>query len=111
MAPSQSSSKANIVYEIMRFITPTGMAIVLAFVTNINAKIDRLDDKVFKHLTNDEIHAPRSMFVEKTNFDMYQKMRDAQIATNDRTIQEIKTMIYDMSCSLRESVKKKVLDE
>jgi hypothetical protein len=87
----------------MRFITPVGMTLVLAFVTLINTKIDKLDDKVFRHLTNDEIHSPRSQFVENTKFELYQKMRDAQIESNEKTICEIKAMILDISSDLKKT--------
>jgi len=92
-----NGAKGNTAYEIMRFVTPVLMSITLAVVANINLKIDRLDDKVFKHLTNDEIHAPRSQFVEETKFELYQKMRDAQIESNENTIIEIKGMIRALS--------------
>lgn len=97
-----NGAKGNTAYEIMRFITPVLLSITLAVVANINIKIDRLDDKVFKHLTNDEIHAPRSQFVYTTQFDLYQKMRDKQIESNEKTIQEIKVMFASMERCLRE---------
>jgi hypothetical protein len=42
-----------------------------------------MNDKLFKHMTNDEIHAPRSMYVPSTTFDLYQKFREMQIKTQD----------------------------
>ena len=38
-------------------------------------------NKLFIHMTNHEIHAPRSAFVEATQFDLYQKMRDKEMAS------------------------------
>jgi hypothetical protein len=58
-----------------------------------------LDEKVFKHMTNDEIHAPRSQYVSLTTFDLYQKFRELQINAQDKKIN-------DEFCSLKESINK-----
>lgn len=94
-ANSKAGTSMNIIFELMRFVTPALIAITLAFVNSINGKIDSLDDKVFKHLTNDEIHAPRSQFVSDTQFDLYQKMRDKEMDSMGSCVLEIKQLIKE----------------
>lgn len=36
-------------------------------------------DKMFKHMTNDEMHAPRSMVITKPEFAIYQELRNDQM--------------------------------
>jgi len=45
----------------------------------VQCQVAAIDDKMFKHLTNDEIHSPRSLVVNKPEFQMYQAMRDKQM--------------------------------
>jgi hypothetical protein len=40
--------------------------------------ITEIDQKLFHHLTNDEMHTPRSLVVEKVEYMAVQKMRDKQ---------------------------------
>ena len=87
-------------YSFLRYATPTLLVIVLAYVANMNEKVGAIDDKIFKHLTNDEIHAPRSIYVERTQFDLYQKMRDRQMESYEAVINEIKVMIGELRCDL-----------
>jgi hypothetical protein len=54
-----------------------------------------LSNKVFAHLTNSDLHAPRSTFVEAAKFDLYQKMRDDQMRSMVDTLTEIRIMIRE----------------
>ena len=65
--------------EYMRWITPILVTLCLFFLTQINAKVDEIDTKLFKHLTNDDMHTPRSVVVDKETFALYQVMRDKQM--------------------------------
>ena len=81
--------------EIFRWLTPIMLTVAIAILTSSSNTINKIDDKMFKHLTNDEIHAPRSIFVNKSEFDLYQKFRDSQMVAIDKNICDIKSMLSD----------------
>jgi hypothetical protein len=58
-------------------------------VSRINLKLEDIDHKMFVHLTNDEMHSPRSLMVTKAEFLVYQSMRDKQMG-------DLKDIIYDI---------------
>ncbi len=63
------------------------------------------DEKLFKHLTNDEIHTPKSIVVSKAEFDIYQVFRDKQMSdlkdTFSKGIDDIKRSIDKLSMGKR----------
>jgi hypothetical protein len=61
--------------------------------TQIVLKIDKLDDKIFKHMTNDEIHVLRSTVVDKAMFDVINQVRVAQIQDIKAEICDVKTLL------------------
>lgn len=93
--------------EIFRWITPIAVTIAIFvlsglrsdvsnFKTDIKFQLTAIEDKMFKHLTNEEIHCPRSSMVQKAEFDLYQKMRDKQMDSMECLIRDIKIMIKDI---------------
>ena len=84
--------------EIFRALTPIGLFIIAFFLNgllydfrSLNGKLDSVDAKIFLHMTNDGIHAPRTLFMTKAEFDTYSKMRDKQWDTFERYLCDIKT--------------------
>jgi hypothetical protein len=65
--------------EYFRIITPFFLFILTLLAGSIQSKLNDIDTKLFKHLTNDEIHSPKSLVITKPEFLMYQAMRDLQI--------------------------------
>lgn len=62
-----------------RIVTPILVTIGLFMMAQMNAKIDKIDDKMFQHLTNDELHPPKSITLTKAEFNIYQDMRQRQM--------------------------------
>jgi len=61
-------------------------------ITNQNhilAYVEKIDNKLFSHLTNEEIHTPRGLVVSQGTFAVYQTMRDKEIG-------EIKDRLYEI---------------
>ena len=58
----------------------------------IEATVISTDEKVFKHLTNDEIHTPKSLVITKPEFNIYREYRTS----------EIENLREDVKCSLNE---------
>ena len=87
--------------EYMRWITPILVTICLFFLATINNKVDKIDDKLFKHLTNDEMHTPRSLFVTRAEFQIYQGFRSSQMDETMTNLKELKEMIREHDKSKR----------
>ncbi len=73
-------------YGWTKYITPILVTIAIFMLGNITMQIARLEDRVFCHLTNEQIHAPRSQFVSKAEFDLHCKFFERE---NDRIIKAI----------------------
>lgn len=76
--------------ENMRWITPILVTICLFFLAMINNKVDQIDEKLFKHLTNDEMHTPRTLVITRPEFDIYQELRQRQMVDIKESLTEIK---------------------
>ena len=96
------------VWEYLKIVTPVMVTIGLFMIANLgaglnsricslgtelNAKIDKIDNRMFTHFTNDELHVPRSTIVTEGEFNLVSKMRELQIADIKRGIGEIKHCI------------------
>jgi hypothetical protein len=100
MDPDKNGNKVDL-FSILRFGTPILVTVSLFLSTLLMNKIDKMDEKLFCHLTNDEIHAPRSQYVSQTEFDVYQKMREKQLATTEAMISDIHRMISDLQKTIQ----------
>ncbi|MDD5381870.1 MAG: hypothetical protein PHG53_09590 [Phycisphaerae bacterium] len=80
-------------FEITHFsLTTLASILVLAvgiYVGSVDKDIEKIDEKLFKHLTNDEIHAPTQQLVNRSEFNIYQKMRDDQMNTVKESLDRI----------------------
>ena len=66
-------------WSLMRLATPVLITICLFVISSMNSTMTRIDEKLFKHLTNDEIHSPKSMVVSKAEFSIYQGFREREM--------------------------------
>jgi len=64
--------------ENFRIFTPILVTIAIFMLGNLMSTTKDIDDKLFKHLTNDDMHVIRSTVVTKAEFDIVSKMREAQ---------------------------------
>ena len=81
--------------ENFRVFTPILVTIACFMLGNLIATTNKIDDKLFKHLTNAEIHVLRGTVVEKSEFDLYQKMRDKQMDSMESMVRDIRNIIKD----------------
>jgi hypothetical protein len=106
MTKSNGNSKG--IWEYLRIVTPVlttlGLFIVALVGNGINTRIDRMetqvctsiekvDEKLFKHLTNEELHVVRSTIVDKAQFDLINQIRAAQIAEIKTDMSDIKLLL------------------
>lgn len=75
--------------------TPFLLLLLTALGTLVYSKVEDIDNKLFHHLTNDELHAPRSLVVTKAEYTIYQQMRDAQMKDLKDGIIDIKAMLVE----------------
>lgn len=75
--------------ENFRILTPVLVTIACFMLGNLIATTNKIDDKLFKHLTNDDIHVIRSTVVTKAEFDIVSKMREAQFNRIDEKLNDI----------------------
>jgi hypothetical protein len=81
-----------------KYVTPVLVTIAIFMLGNITMQIARLEERVFQHLANDQIHAPKSQFVSKAEFDLHCKFFEKE---NDRIIKALE--------DLRKEIEAKVL--
>ena len=72
--------------EYFRLITPFMLAVITFIGWTMSTRLGQIDnhlisidEKMFKHLTNDDLHTPRQSVVSKDEFTLYQTMRDRQM--------------------------------
>ncbi|MBI4970543.1 MAG: hypothetical protein HZB37_06260 [Planctomycetes bacterium] len=76
-----------------KYITPVLVTIALFMLGVIMAQVTRIDEKLFHHLANDEIHMPRSLYVSKAEFDIQSRFIEKE---NDRIIKAIDELKTDI---------------
>ncbi len=74
-----------------KYITPVLVTIALFMLGEVMAQVGRVEEKLFHHLSNDEIHMPRSQFVTKAEFDLQSKFAEKETERILKAIDELKT--------------------
>jgi len=72
----------------LRLVTPILLIFISFYINTIDKKIScldntlaTLDERILKHMMNDEMHTPKSMVVTKAEFSIYQEMRNDQMTS------------------------------
>ena len=55
----------------LRFIVPSLITLNLFMLGGISFQLHRIEDKIFTHLTNHDIHVPREQIVSQAEFEMH----------------------------------------
>jgi hypothetical protein len=76
-----------------KYITPVLVTIAIFMLGVIMSQVNRIDEKLFHHLANDEIHMPRSLYVSKAEFDIQSRFIEKE---NDRIIKAIDELKNDL---------------
>ena len=79
--------------EYFRIITPFLLLVITGYASIINGRLCDIDNKLFEHLTNAELHFPRTQVVTKLEYDAIQRMRDKQWQLLELQLQDIKSLI------------------
>jgi len=92
----ENGSKPNMLFEVLRLLTPAGVTISIFLMSLLINKVDKLDDKVFKHLTNDEIHVSRMQVISKAEFDMQSQFKDKEMRDFRELVAGLRQDIKDL---------------
>ena len=65
------------------------------YIKGVDEEIKDVGDKIFEHLTNDDLHMPKTIAVTRAEFLIYQEMRDKQM-------DDVKGAVYDIRRLLQE---------
>ena len=76
-----------------KYITPVLVTIAIFMLGNIMAQMGRVEERLFHHLSNDEIHMPRSQFVSKAEFEIQSRFVEKE---NDRILRAIDDLRNDL---------------
>ena len=76
-----------------KYITPVLVTITIFMLDNIMAQMGRVEERLFHHLSNDEIHMPRSQFVSKAEFEIQSRFVEKE---NDRILRAIDDLRNDL---------------
>jgi len=76
-----------------KYITPVLVTITIFMLGNIMAQMGRVEERLFHHLSNDEIHLPRSQFVSKAEFEIQSRFIEKE---NDRILRAIDDLRNDL---------------
>ena len=85
--------------EWLRLVTPALVTVTLFIITGVSFQVRTLDAKLFKHLTNHELHMPRQDIVNQTQFSLYCHFNDE---AKDRFQKSVDDMRKDVSTLLAE---------
>lgn len=98
MRPNNGNGAKNII-EWFRLITPALVTINLFLLSIIVYQVRSVDDKMFIHLTNHEIHIPREQVVTQAEFEMHLRNvkveKEAMIKYFDKMENNLKDAIYN----------------
>ncbi len=82
-----------------KYITPVLVTIAIFMLGTIMAQVNRIDEKLFHHLANDELHTPRSLVVSKAEFEIHCRFFEKE---NDRIIRAIDELRNDLKVKSRD---------
>jgi hypothetical protein len=75
---------------IFKSVISIGVTISIFLLTLIYGKVTDMDQKLFKHLTNDELHTPRSCVVSREEFELYRDFTESYFIETRRAIEYLR---------------------
>ena len=80
------------VWSYLRFATPLLIGIALFMIGDVKNEINEIDQKMFTHLTNDDLHIPRGYVVTKAEFDLINRIREGQFIKIEQGISDLRSL-------------------
>jgi hypothetical protein len=85
----------KIIISVILFGLTAYMGVIDNHLMRIENTLNGIDERLFKHLTNDELHAPRSLVITRPEFSLYQEMRSKEMTQLGEGIHEIKILLQE----------------
>jgi len=82
--------------EWFRLITPVLVTISIFFLSGVSFQLHRIDNKLFTHLTNHDIHVPREQIVSQAEFDLHCKFAKENKEDILKAFDDLRLDIKDM---------------
>ena len=95
MVDEQNPRNGYRVVEWFRFVTPVLVTIAITMVGSLKSDIKDIDNKMFAHLTNEDLHMPRSRIASQAEFTLYREYTDKNMDTLMATIAKMESRIID----------------
>lgn len=90
MSDASRKEGFHVFAEWLRLITPLGIFVLGIYINQVYNRLNDIDTKLFRHLTNDELHCPRTLVTEKTVFDIY-------VRSHEKEVDYIKDMLKEIA--------------
>lgn len=81
---------------LLRYLTPILVTITLFVIASVKSDVEKLDGKMFVHLTNDEIHVPRGCIVTKAEFDIQKEYLKDNLNRIEKSISNLSFKIDNL---------------
>ena len=87
--------------EYYKLSAPILIFVVGIYIASIDKKIDCMSQQIFHHLTNDEIHTPKSIVNTRAEFEIYQAMHNQQYEDLKGSIKELIILLTETTTQRR----------
>ena len=101
MVDEQNSRNGYRVVEWFRFVTPVLVTVAITMVGGLRAQIRDIDNKLFNHLTNEEIHVIRGSTVTKAEFDLIYEVRERQFQSLTKSMEDLRVDLKELIREMR----------
>jgi len=88
-----NGNKLNV--EWFRIITPVIVTLNLFMLSSINSRVIDINQKLFHHLTNAELHYPRSIVVTQSEFIEYKRSSYLTMTNMEKNLDRFEKNIKD----------------
>jgi len=83
----------RVTIEWFRLITPVLVTVSIFLLGSINFKVNSIDTKLFQHLTNHELHYPRSLIVSDAVFKEHNRVSEERYKNMEKNLDKFELRI------------------
>jgi len=85
----------GITIEWFRLITPILVTVSIFIMGTVNYRVNSIDTKLFQHLTNHELHYPRSLMVSDAVFKEHNRVSEERYKYMEKTLEKFESSIKE----------------
>ena len=95
------AEKKHSMFEWLRLITPALLAIALFMLGDMNFKMNTLEQRLFQHFTNAEIHISRETICTRAEFEDYRNEREKRWDRLYDNMKEMNIMLRNIYSTIK----------